>query len=322
MSVSFLLAVLALVGIELPAWLQSPPDAREQSFTNQVSSLALTYNSREQPSAIVEHYRKQMDTAGIKFQSSFDGLGISIRVQQESTATVIRIREIDSATQVNVSHALVNESPLPLPVSPVAPACPAGTSLFYQDHTAPPGTNLARWQERSGVPPPTPVCTEVPPLKLEWPDWLKPRYARLTRSVQIPARFPTFDTRWDNEPYLQRTFSTSDKIEEVYNYFNQLLPQYGYPVYSASLDVTTSRTISVPILGGGNGDPLPSSKPHSYYSGSHHDALQHPVKVVVSNPRDMFAGGGDDKYTRQIHVGAVPASGGAIVEIRIQVRNH
>jgi hypothetical protein len=320
--VPILLAVLALVGVDLPVWLQSPPDVREQSFTDQVSSLALTYNSRQQPGAIVEHYRKQMDTAGIKFQSSFDGIGISIRVHQENTATVIRIREIDSGTQVTVSHALVNASPLSLPVAPVGPACPAGTSLFYQDHTAPPDTNLARWQARNGVEPPTPVCSEVPPLKLEWPDWLKPRNAMLTKSVQIPARFPTFDTRWDNQPYLQRTFSTSDKIEEVYAYFNQLLPQYGYPVYNSSLDVTTSRTVSVPIFGGGNADPLPSSKPHSYYSGAHHDALQHPVKVVVYNPRDMLAGSGDDKYTRQIHVGVVPASGGAIVEIRIQVRNH
>jgi hypothetical protein len=148
----------------------------------------------------VAHYERRLREAGIVFQTKPDAAGVSVEAFPPKAVCKIRIVPQDGGANVEVKYALKSEP---------APAAETPDRVLG-------------------------------PLLLEWPDWLEtPRGRLVSKRTNPRGRIG----QWSEESCpgdvlgkpsqgcLKRVYETSAKLNEVYQYFADLLEQHGYTTH-------------------------------------------------------------------------------------------
>jgi len=201
--------VLRLPGpppLALPAWLAPVSQAQDRSGKATATEAISSYKAPIPAAAVVAYYERQLQAAGVAFQTRPDGTGASIEASTEKTAGTVRVHGEEGGARVEVSYTL-------RPDPPPAPATPA---------------------------PPAPRVLE--PLLLEWPDWLDVPDARLVLQWTNPpgriGRGLTETCPGDvigkpSQGCLERVYESSDSLKDLYEYFSDLLQQHGYDTHGS-----------------------------------------------------------------------------------------
>lgn len=269
--------------------------------------------SANQPSAaVVAHYESLAREKGSKAESQFDGIGTSVRIAFENANCVIRVREADGGSRVVVSYAAKPKDSAPVEGSsrPQAaqPQGPPGQKLYYADQRAKPGTSRALYQARAGVPPPLPVWSATPPLKLEWPSFLAAApYATpgMAPSASSGKGCPYWTSEDPNARCLYIKFKSAASIKEIWETYQKFLPQYGYvnrhSAYEPLVNLVTNRATGGAV--------------------AHVEMYENPVKELLTKPDSEFPDHVDSRYERSIRVSISEEYGVRLVAITVKVKN-
>jgi hypothetical protein len=199
---------------QMPSWLAGYPDA-----VPQVRSSALlvesTYEVSANRGAVMDHYRKLFEAAGLAWHPNLDGVGTVIRAAAPECDLLLKIREQGTGTWVRVSCA----TKAGLPTVPAAPAIPAATpkAAVPTHETARKRIADMEKYDQPYRPPPRP-----PAPRLVWPAWL----------VGVDGAPLTAEKGVDqfHLNYLKSTYRTVAERNAVLTFYADLLNTNGYPV--------------------------------------------------------------------------------------------
>jgi hypothetical protein len=263
----------------MPSWLTPYPGANATTLASSASLVEISYTTSAKPDEVVAHYRRLIETAGLRFTSNFDGSGTSIRGAAAECDLLIKVREEGEGTSARVSCATKSAAPLSGD-SVVVTNGSAGRSnsqtpshqLFdgekfkaehrqrmadesaaLQRHIA--NNKAGRFDEQ--VWPHAPE-NDAPPLV--WPSWLV--------HIRGGPLNPEQGVDQSRVKYLLSKYVSGAPMTAIYNFYEDLMNAHGYRVYSSRLE--TGQTTEGIIQ---NAD--------GYLEGAHHP-------YDVSGPRTII----------------------------------
>ena len=213
--------LMAIVGrsndlphLVMPAWLKNYGDAAGRTTSATAWLAESTYETAAAPAAVIAHYGKLFQAAGLPFHPNGDGMGVTIRGAAAECDLLIAIRGQGSGSSVRVSCARRETAAASPPE--IAPAA-AGVETVH-DRVQESMQKYDRPVQVAPHPPP-------PPEMLIWPPWLTTpeRTAIDKRDVQRVGQ------------YLMRTsFRTGHNKAEVRSFYIEQLESHGFPVRNQS----------------------------------------------------------------------------------------
>jgi hypothetical protein len=238
--------------LAMPSWLTSYPGASAATVASSASLLEVSYTMSAKPDEVVAHYRRLIETAGLRFNSNFDGSGTSIRGAAAECDLLIKIREDNAGTIARVSCATKSAAPLTgadVMVTNGSAGRPDTLAHFRQplDVEKFKAEHRKRMEEGSAalerhiannkagkfdeqVWPHAPE-NDAPPLV--WPAWLVHiRGSRLNPEEGVDQ---------SRKRYLLSKYVSGAPMTAIYNFYEDLMNANGYRVYSSKLG--TGQTI-------------------------------------------------------------------------------
>jgi hypothetical protein len=222
--------VLASWAVAQPAWLQPYPGATPQTRTSSALTES-TYDVAAKPAAVIAHYQKLFETAGLPFNPSLDGIGTVVRAAAPECDLLLKIREQPTGASVRVSCAAKSPAltavPAPAPVARPVPITMQERIAQGREHTRQVledaeqkgrqrDLGMAKF-DQPNYPKPKPP---LPPLA--WPGWL-------VRCDGAPLRNQKGVDRFKLN-YLVAEFTSPSDPAEVHTFYADLLNANGYPV--------------------------------------------------------------------------------------------
>jgi hypothetical protein len=206
--------VLGQTGVTMPTWVAPYPGTAPDTRT-QPSLVESTYQTKAKPAAVVEHYGKLFETAGLPFAPAFDGVGSVIRASAPECNLMIKIREQDGGAFVRVSCAVktptmvavATSSPTAAPTRP-----PARDAVHDADDAA-----RNRLLEMRKYDEPVAARPRTTPT---WPAWLVD-----PQGGKLPVRRTAADST-----FLATSFSVAAEPTAVQSFYSDLVESHGCTV--------------------------------------------------------------------------------------------
>jgi hypothetical protein len=114
--------------LSAPAWLSPYPGASADTRTLP-SLIESTYQTKDAPAAVIAHYGKLFESAGLLFAPTFDGMGTVVRGSPPECDLLIKIREQSGGAFVRVSCAVKTPAMTAVPAPSPAAKLPAAPSI-------------------------------------------------------------------------------------------------------------------------------------------------------------------------------------------------
>jgi hypothetical protein len=245
------LLALVLAQISIPGWLAPFPDTTPQTKTFPAYTDT-SYTTPAAPAAVIEHYRKLFETAGLPFVANSDGLGTNVRASAPECDLLLSIRPQSTGSSVKLNCASKTPSydtetssitTTPAPRAGVArriPPTPADMMARHNKLVAEMGIHR--------------VYEDVPAPPLLWPDWL----------VHVSGSRLSYDRGVDqsHQQYLESKYTSTVPMTSIYTFYKDLLRANGYLVHSSELGTgQTTRGIRQNAQGHVEGTNYPNGSP-------------------------------------------------------------
>jgi hypothetical protein len=239
----------------MPAWLAPYPEttAQTKSFPAYVES---TYTTPAAPAAVLDHYRKLFEAAGLTFQPGSDGIGTVIRGAAAECDLLITVRGQAAGTLVRANCAAKSPTYTAVPGPPeVTVTGGRGRPLVAARPPPKPIDHeqaMAEFEERRKAM--HPVREDAPAPPLLWPRWLG-EYQGGRVEVQR-------SNDSSHGAYLHARYVTVTPMTALYTYYKELLNANGYPVHGASISTgSTQSGVQQNADGHVEGDNYPDGSP-------------------------------------------------------------
>ena len=213
-----LASALAQSPISMPAWMASYPGATANTRTLP-SLVESTYQTKAAPAAVVGHYDKLFESAGLSFAPTFDGMGTVIRAATPDCDLMIKIRDQDGGSFVRVSCA--EKTPEMVAVSARPPAPRITRPVVSRDAIVSKAEEGARNRVLEMQKFDEPVAARPRTLPT-WPSWLVD-----PAGSKLPVRRTAADST-----FLSAAFAVAAEPSAVQSFYASLLESHGCTVTS------------------------------------------------------------------------------------------
>lgn len=185
--------------LAMPGWLAPAAQARDRADKSTPAEALSSYLAPSLPPAVVAHYEAQLRAARISFETKPEDNGAAIEATAGRYLGTVRIQPVEGGARVEVRYALKPDPP------PAPPASAGGR--------------------------------DMPPLALEWPAWLAIPGGRLiSERTNPPGRItpvsvdvcPGDVLGKPSQGCLLKVFESSSPLEDLYQYFDDLLSRNGF----------------------------------------------------------------------------------------------
>ena len=241
--------------ITMPAWLAPYPESTPQirSFPAYTES---SYTTAATPAAVLDHYRKLFETAGLAFVPNSDGVGNNVRTSVPECDLLLSIRPQSTGSSVRVNCAAKSPS-YTTEVASIT-TTPPRTGQARRIQPPPPAPSTAEMMERHQQMVATlgihPVYQDAPAPPLVWPGWL----VHLDGSRLGPSR----GVDQSRQQYLEAKYRTTAPMTAIFTFYEDLLKANGYPVHNSKLGTgSTMRGVQQNADGYVEGTNYPNGHP-------------------------------------------------------------
>jgi hypothetical protein len=213
---AFALACAAALGqptVSMPTWMASYPGTTPDTRT-QPSLIESSYPTKARPAAVVEHYGKLFEAAGVPFTPTFDGMGTVVRASVPECDLMIKIREQDGGAFVRVSCAVKTPT-----MVAVAASSPAGPTRPPARDTVRDADEAARNRLLEMRKYDEPVAAR-PRTTPTWPVWLVD-----PQGGKLPVRRTAADST-----FLSTSFAVTAEPTAVQSFYSDLVESHGCTV--------------------------------------------------------------------------------------------
>ena len=246
-----LLFLSTLAAASLPEWLAVYPGAKLE-VAEAPGMATATYVTAAKPDAVIAHYRKLWEAAGLPFAANFKGMGTSMRAALADCELLVQVREEGEGSQVKATCASRDAVADPNGAREVITSNgsvgrgrigsrPAGYSNPNANSAAilakAEADHRARTAKMGDFD--KPVFPQPPRdpdgIPLRWPRWL----------VHMPGASVGLDVQETvqyKKRLLRSQFRTAKPMSQVFQYYEDLLNANGFKVGVSRLE--TGQTIS------------------------------------------------------------------------------
>jgi hypothetical protein len=210
-------AAIAQSNLSAPAWLVPYPGTSVDTRTlpNMIES---TYPAKAPPAAVIAHYNKLFDTAGLSFAPTFDGVGTVVRASPPECDLLIKVREQDSGSFVRVSCAVKTPAMVAVPAPAPGPK-PTAVPRISTEEVLSRAEEAQRNRILEMHKYDEPVQTR-PRSAPAWPAWLVD-----TQGGKLPVRRTSADSI-----FLSSSFAVAAEIPAVQDFYSGLFESHGCAV--------------------------------------------------------------------------------------------
>jgi hypothetical protein len=242
--------------ITMPAWLAPYPESTPQTKTFAAYSES-SYTTAAAPSAVLDHYRKLFETAGLPFVANSDGVGTNIRASASECDLMLSVRPQSTGATVRVSCAAKSPSynTEVASTTTITTTTRAGSPRRIAPPPAPSPSEIKERHERivaeMGI---HRTREDAPAPPLVWPDWLVHlNGARLARQHGVDQ---------SGNEYFESKFKSTAPMTSIFAFYEDLLKANGYRVYNSKLETGHTFTGVTQNAGGCvEGDNYPDRSP-------------------------------------------------------------
>jgi hypothetical protein len=204
-------SALAQSTLTAPSWLVPFPGAKADTRT-MPSMIESTYQATATPAAVVSHYGKLFDSAGLSFAPTFDGMGTVVRSSPPECDLMIKIREQDGGSFVRVSCAVKTAAMVAVAAPPSASKTAATPRVIPPDPEA--YSHDRAIAEMRKYDEPIQTRTRTTPI---WPSWLR----------DPAGHVPNYRRPNGESTFLSASFAVAAEIAQVREMYLGLLQVNG-----------------------------------------------------------------------------------------------